>query len=484
MSDSPSSEQDKSSGNYLTADLNFEPDTTTNHKRSREGEDKEDYTNGIKKNKSEDTGQKNSDTSPTEDISPASFDYLSPHAYEMNSIPNNTFITEIHELTPEKVGQVIGSKGAIIQDMQTKTGCKIQVNQDFPMGVNRQIIYTGTPAQVAAAKELVALIIERGPTAIHMLNGPVVTQIIECAQPLVGRVIGSGGSTIRDIQARCGVKIQVHQDMPEHIPRKIEITGNSQAVQMAAACIRQIIEGISGVAVTSGGMPTMNTVSSGSGGIHVIECAKQYVGRIIGRGGETINVLQAKSGARVQIDQKVPDGMPCKVNISGTPECVNLAIQMVQEIISNGPNRLALYPNYQTPYNAAMSVMGQMQYGGGSYYGAPMGMGFTGGAMYATGTPQMAVTSGYYGPASTGGYGGYGTNASGYAQPYSNQGNVGYTQPTTAATAAAAGQGYQTQSTTKPTTSSNPWSEHKTDDGISYWYNSQTGVSQWERPNM
>jgi len=36
---------------------------------------------------------------------------------------------------------------------------------------------------------------------------------------------------------------------------------------------------------------------------NVVECPKEMVGRIIGRGGETIKGLQAQTGARVQIDQ-------------------------------------------------------------------------------------------------------------------------------------------------------------------------------------
>jgi polyribonucleotide nucleotidyltransferase len=42
--------------------------------------------------------------------------------------------TETMEIAPEKVGQIIGSKGAIIADMQNRSGCKIYVNQDFPPG--------------------------------------------------------------------------------------------------------------------------------------------------------------------------------------------------------------------------------------------------------------------------------------------------------------------------------------------------------------
>ena len=316
------------------------------------------------------------------------------------------------------------------------------MHQDFPPGVPRQVVYTGTRAQVKAAKDLVSLILDKGPTAIHMLNGPVVTEIVECAQPLVGRVIGTGGCNIRDIQLRCGVKIQVHQDFPENVPRQVEITGNSQAVAAAVLCVRQVMDGtslVAGLAVPAGVAP-----GAGGGGVsvvngvHIVECAKQYVGRIIGRAGETINLLQAKSGARVQIDQKVPDGVPCRVNISGSPECVNLAIQLVNEIMTQGPNRLSMYPNYQQAY-------GHMGYGGGPGY--------------------------YGGGAQAGGYGGYGGMQQGGSSYYQGQqgGGSGYYQQ---------GGGYQQQGAPAPTGASSPWTEHKTDDGISYWYNSATGVSQ------
>lgn len=37
-----------------------------------------------------------------------------------------------------------------------------------------------------------------------------------------------------------------------------------------------------------------------------------YVGKIIGRGGEVITMIQQRSGAKVQIDQNVPEGKnPC-----------------------------------------------------------------------------------------------------------------------------------------------------------------------------
>ena len=35
-----------------------------------------------------------------------------------------------------------------------------------------------------------------------------------------------------------------------------------------------------------------------------LECPKNLVGRVIGRGGETTNELQNKSGTRIQIDKR------------------------------------------------------------------------------------------------------------------------------------------------------------------------------------
>jgi rRNA processing protein Krr1/Pno1 len=321
---SPERDNERAESRYTTADLSVEPEEPTDSKRKR-SEDSTDAAdaNEYKKNRSEDYPAQSPQAAP-----------LPVESGAAGSYTDGGMKTEVAEIAQDKVGQVIGSKGAIIQDLQAKTGCKILVNQDFPPGAPRQIVYSGTPAQIKMAKDLVNLIVDRGPTALHMLNGPVVTQTIECPQPLVGRVIGSGGSTIRDIQARCGVKIQVHQDMPDGVPRKIEVVGNPSSVAMAVSQIKQVMEappgsgpgshthphghmgapmGMPPVAV----MPHMGMGAPMGGhhaggppqahGQHVMECAKQYVGRIIGRAGETINLLQQKSGAKVQIDQKVGD---------------------------------------------------------------------------------------------------------------------------------------------------------------------------------
>merc|ERR1719331_2183292 len=49
----------------------------------------------------------------------------------------------------------------------------------------------------------------------------------------------------------------------------------------------------------------------------ILDCPQDLVGRVIGRGGETIRDLQTKTGCSIQIDQKFPEGHPHKITIKG-----------------------------------------------------------------------------------------------------------------------------------------------------------------------
>ena len=67
--------------------------------------------------------------------------------------------------------------------------------------------------------------------------------------------------------------------------------------------------------------PDAETVAAmyGATTTKVVECPKTMVGRVIGKGGETIKRLQMQSGANIQIDQKSMGAEePRKVEISGT----------------------------------------------------------------------------------------------------------------------------------------------------------------------
>lgn len=61
------------------------------------------------------------------------------------------------------------------------------------------------------------------------------------------------------------------------------------------------------------------------------EISAQYVGKVIGKGGEMLRDLQARSGCRLDVDQNVPHGNPRILTYRGTRKKVDLAKQMVRE---------------------------------------------------------------------------------------------------------------------------------------------------------
>lgn len=70
----------------------------------------------------------------------------------------------------------------------------------------------------------------------------------------------------------------------------------------------------------------------------VVDCPQDLVGRVIGRGGETIRELQQKTGCSIQIDQKFPDGVPRKITVKGPQERIDAAKEMVKSVMCNGPS--------------------------------------------------------------------------------------------------------------------------------------------------
>lgn len=74
-------------------------------------------------------------------------------------------------------------------------------------------------------------------------------------------------------------------------------------------------------------------VQYGAGVTREVMCPKTMVGRVIGKGGETIKTLQKNFGANIQIDQTVD---PMKITIAGQPSAVEAAAAAVTEIVNGG----------------------------------------------------------------------------------------------------------------------------------------------------
>jgi rRNA processing protein Krr1/Pno1 len=151
-------------------------------------------------------------------------------------------VTETMDVPQDKVAILIGSKGSIIVDLQAKSQCHMFVKQDMADGLPRQLIMKGTPTAVAMARALAQKVIDEGPLALLSGGAQLYTHQIDCPQALVGRVIGAGGATIRDLQARSGARIRVEQDFPDGYPRKVVITGTPETIQAASNLVTLVME--------------------------------------------------------------------------------------------------------------------------------------------------------------------------------------------------------------------------------------------------
>eukprot|EP00538_Stauroneis_constricta_P002585 CAMPEP_0119573800 /NCGR_PEP_ID=MMETSP1352-20130426/45305_1 /TAXON_ID=265584 /ORGANISM="Stauroneis constricta, Strain CCMP1120" /LENGTH=279 /DNA_ID=CAMNT_0007623491 /DNA_START=11 /DNA_END=850 /DNA_ORIENTATION=+ len=197
----------------------------------------------------------------------------------------------------------------------------------------------------------------------------------------------------------------------------------------------------------------------GGGGMQVemFMAAKQFMGRIIGQKGITINDLQRRSGCDIQINQDVMPGQDCEVSIRGTPQGIEMAKQMLREIIEAGPNH---------------SFAGGNPHGGQGYHQQGMG---------------QAQQYQAYGNQNNGG--GYMQNQPQMYQQQQQQQQppaqyaqapAAYQQAPQAAYGYSQAPAVQAPAYAQPAASE--WKSAASRDGQIYYYNERTGATQWDKP--
>ncbi|CAJ1973521.1 unnamed protein product [Sphenostylis stenocarpa] len=168
----------------------------------------------------------------------------------------------------------------------------------------------------------------------------------------VGVIIGKGGETIKYLQLQSGAKIQVTRDMdadPNSATRTVELMGTPEAIASAEKLINEVL-----AEAESGGSGIVARRLTGQAGSDefVMRIPNNKVGLIIGKGGETIKNMQASTGARIQvIPLHLPPGDTSTertLKIDGTPEQIESAKELVNQIISGEPNALVRVSVYGT----------------------------------------------------------------------------------------------------------------------------------------
>ena len=291
--------------------------------------------------------------------------------------------TEIMMVPDKMVGLIIGRGGEQITRLQAETGCKIQMAQDSAGMAERQCTISGSPANIAVAKQAIEKIIAnegngppRGPPGGMPPPGG---SLFEIPIPghKVGLIIGKGGENIKMLQERSGAKIIIVQESAEQTYEKpLRITGTPEAVEQAKQLVTDMLNqhadeaGGFGRGRGRGGPPRGRGGFMGRGGprgggrggfggswgapgggaeygaehTDYVTVPSNKCGLVIGKGGETIKNINATSGAHCELDKSAPpDAMDKNFIIRGSVDSVERAKSMILEKLGMAPGGSAYY---------------------------------------------------------------------------------------------------------------------------------------------
>jgi len=168
-------------------------------------------------------------------------------------------------------------------------------------------------------------------------QGPQSSEVIMVPDKMVGLIIGRGGEQITRLQAETGCKIQMAADSQGMPERQCTLTGTPQAIAEAKGNIDRIISN-EGNGPPRG--PNFSAPTGAGGSMFEMMVPGHKVGLIIGKAGDTIKQLQEQSGAKIVIIQDSTEAANEKpLRITGNPENVEAAKQLVIEIVNQGDER-------------------------------------------------------------------------------------------------------------------------------------------------
>ncbi|XP_027080676.1 far upstream element-binding protein 1 [Coffea eugenioides] len=182
------------------------------------------------------------------------------------------------------------------------------------------------------------------PSVPSSYGYPGLSKKIEIPNGRVGVIIGKGGETIKYLQLQSGAKIQVTRDMdadPHSLTRGVELMGTPDQITKAEQLINDVLNEAD--AGGSGIVSRRVTGQPAGADQFVMQIPNNKVGLVIGKGGDTIKNMQARTGARIQvIPLHLPPGDTSTertLQIDGTSEQIEAAKQLVNEVIAENRMR-------------------------------------------------------------------------------------------------------------------------------------------------
>ncbi|XP_052090563.1 probable ATP-dependent RNA helicase DDX53 isoform X1 [Mytilus californianus] len=186
-------------------------------------------------------------------------------------------------------------------------------------------------------------------------NGQSDSSTIRVDSSMVGRVIGKGGSKIRELQDETGAKINISKDDDGSGEKEIQLQGPPDAIAKAKEMINELTHDDSdsfGRGEDSNrGFGRSNDSGQRSFGRNedqnrqsdssTIRVDSSMVGRVIGKGGSKIRELQDETGAKINISKDDDGSGEKEIQLQGPPDAIAKAKELINELTQDdrGPPR-------------------------------------------------------------------------------------------------------------------------------------------------
>jgi len=167
-----------------------------------------------------------------------------------------------------------------------------------------------------------------------------------------GKIIGRGGSKIRELQDQTNCKIKVDRDDTGDGTRRVELRGDENAIADAREQINMIL---AGGGDDRGGRQSYGQQRGGGGGGYgggrggggggggfgggfgggdkeVMQIDTSFVGRIIGKGGSRVRELQEDTGCRINVSRDGGQYGQTDVELVGDRNAINRAKDAIEDI--------------------------------------------------------------------------------------------------------------------------------------------------------
>ncbi|CAK0788516.1 unnamed protein product, partial [Prorocentrum cordatum] len=292
----------------------------------------------------------------------------------------------VMKVSQELVGILIGKNGETIKDLKKESGARIDISKDAcAEDPDARVIHiTGPPECIEFAKKMVEEMIGKEAKKLGLPaltagadadkgkadgdgdkteSRPAVPQqsSITIMNDLVGMLIGKGGDTINSISKDCGVRIEISKDDTPDKPdkRTVYLSGMPDNIERAKRMIKDTLSR-SRENMGSRGRPASWSRSrsrsdprrarsrsgdrdrsrgrNDSPGRKVLRVGQEFVGMLIGKGGETIKNISRDSGARIEVSKDDKD-TDRSVTLSGSEESIKKASDMIDEVIGRARER-------------------------------------------------------------------------------------------------------------------------------------------------